>query len=72
MIKGAKALRTLLEDQLDLNAFVMTTGSEGLHVAVPIRPKKDFDEIHSFTKKVAEHLASQQPDAFTTAVRKEN
>lgn len=71
VIKGAKALRTLLEDQLDLNAFVMTTGSEGLHVVIPIRPQKDFDAVHSFAKRVVEYLADQHPEAFTTAMRKE-
>src|SRR5699024_3284888 len=38
VIAGAKALHKLLEEELNLNAFVMTTGSEGMHIVCPIRP----------------------------------
>lgn len=70
VIKGAKALRLLLEDELDLNAFVMTTGSEGLHVVCPIRAQKGFDEVRTFAKDVAEYLVQKQPDDFTVEMRK--
>lgn len=71
VLKAAKFLRSLLEDQLGLNAFVMTTGSEGLHVLCPLRVKKGFDEVRSFASDVAEYMTHEQPDAFTVATRKE-
>ncbi|SHF47263.1 bifunctional non-homologous end joining protein LigD [Fodinibius roseus] len=70
VLEGAKFLRSLLEKQLGLNAFVMTTGSEGLHVLCPLRVKKGFDEIRSFARDVAEYMAREQPDTFTVATRK--
>lgn len=72
VIKGAKALHSLLDEQLDLNAFVMTTGSEGLHVVLPLRARKPFDEVRSFAKNVARYLAQNQPDLFTDEMRKED
>lgn len=70
VIKGAKALRTLLEDELDLNPFLMTTGSEGMHVVCPIKATHDFEEVRSFTQKAAEYLANENADSFTIEVRK--
>jgi bifunctional non-homologous end joining protein LigD len=54
-----------------LNPFVMTTGSKGLHVIIPIKPKHDFDKVREFAKKTAEELADKYPDKLTTEVRKE-
>lgn len=71
VLKGAKFLKSLLEDQLGLTSFVMTTGSEGLHVLCPLRAEKGFDEVRSFASDVAEYMAQEQPDAFTKATRKE-
>lgn len=71
VIAGAKALHELLEEELNLNAFAMTTGSEGMHVVCPIRPANDFDTVRSFAEKVSGYLAKQHPDDFTTNVRKE-
>lgn len=70
VIEGAKALRTLLEEELDLNTFLMTTGSEGMHVVCPIKATVDFEEVRAFTRGVAEFLAGEHSDAFTTEVRK--
>lgn len=71
VIKGAKALHSLLEEELGLNTFVMTTGSKGLHVVCPVKPEKDFDEVHTFAKNVAEHIAEKNSDSFTTKNRKD-
>src|SRR5699024_599271 len=72
VIKGAKALKQLLEEKLDLNTFVMTTGSEGLHVISPIKPTHDFEAVHTFAKKTANLLKKQNADDFTTEMRKED
>lgn len=71
VIEGAKALHVLLGKKLGLNAFVMTTGSKGLHVVCPLKPEKDFDEIRDFAKKTANHLSNSHPDAYTTETRKD-
>ncbi|MBK8905241.1 MAG: non-homologous end-joining DNA ligase [Anaerolineaceae bacterium] len=67
---AARALRTALID-LGLTPFVMTTGSRGLHVTVPLDRSADFDTVRAFARQVADTLAGQQPDKFTTEVRKE-
>lgn len=72
VLKGAKALHSLLENRLDLNTFVMTTGSEGLHVVCPIRARNTFDEVRAFAKNVAQYLVQDQPDAFTVEMRKKD
>lgn len=66
---AALALRELL-DELELPAAVMTTGSRGLHVLVPLDRRADFDEAREFARSVADLLAARYPDRLTTEARK--
>lgn len=68
--RAALLLRGLL-DELDLPAFPMTTGSRGLHVAVPLQRHEDIDEVRDFARQVADTLAHRHPEELTTQVRKE-
>lgn len=70
VIKGARALKKCLEDELGLNTFVMTSGSKGLHINSPIEATFDFEEVRSFAEKVASYVAQNNPDKFTTEIRK--
>ncbi len=67
--KAAKLFKTLLED-IGLTPFVMTTGSKGLHVTVPIKREFDFDQVRAFTRTVAARLVEQHPEHLTLEVRK--
>jgi bifunctional non-homologous end joining protein LigD len=67
---AARRLRDVL-DRIGLVPFVMTSGSRGLHVYVPVRAEKGFDEVKALARDVAELLARRHPDALTTEVRKE-
>jgi bifunctional non-homologous end joining protein LigD len=58
-------------EQLRLPSAVMTTGSRGLHVLVPLDRSETFDEVRSFAGDVAELLTLSHPDTLTTEVRKE-
>lgn len=69
--EGARQMRAMLE-ALDLPVFVMTTGSRGLHVVVPIKPELDFKEIKPFAKKLAEQLIEKHPERFTIEMLKKN
>lgn len=71
VVKAARALRKRLEEERGLPAFVMTTGSKGLHVVVPLRPKALFDEVREYARAVSEALAEAHPDEFTTETRKD-
>ncbi|OZV69798.1 non-homologous end-joining DNA ligase [Winogradskyella aurantia] len=70
-IKAAKAVRNLLENELELKAFLMTTGSRGLHIAVPLKADESFDTMHEFSRLVSHYICSNSPNEFTTAVRKD-
>lgn len=69
-IEGARELRNLLENKLGFKAFLMTTGSKGLHVIVPLKQKESFEEVHAFAKAVSIYISSSNPDKYTTAIRK--
>jgi bifunctional non-homologous end joining protein LigD len=57
-------------DEIGMRPYVMTTGSKGLHVVLPLEPEADFDEVRAFARQVAEALAARYPDRLTTAPRK--
>lgn len=69
--KTAGCFRRILADELGLISYLMTTGSRGLHVVVPVKPEFDFDDIREFAKGVTHVLASRYPDELTTEIRKE-
>ena len=62
--RAARLLRDLLEGA-GLTAFVMTTGSRGLHVRVPIQPVHGFDETGAFAADVAAQVAALDPGRVT-------
>lgn len=55
--------------RLNMHAFVMTTGSKGMHVVLPLDGKSRFKETREFAKTVAEKLAGDYPDKYTTETR---
>ena len=65
----AQALKDLL-DRLRLPAYLKTTGSRGLHVAVPLRPSEEFDPVRAFAKELARVVVSQEPGQRTLEQRK--
>ncbi len=67
---AAGAARKLL-GELGLPSFLMTTGSRGLHVVVPLDRSADFDACRDFARRVAAVLAGRYPDRLTSEVRKE-
>jgi len=67
---AALELKKALEGE-GLTPFVMTTGSKGLHVTVPIKPDHGFDRVREFAEDVADRLAGKFPDRLTTESRKE-
>ncbi|GAB2892644.1 non-homologous end-joining DNA ligase [Streptomyces deserti] len=69
--EAARLLGELL-DELNLPSALMTTGSRGLHVIVPLGGHHDFDEVRAFARDVAETLADAHPDRLTTAARKKD
>jgi bifunctional non-homologous end joining protein LigD len=66
----ALTVKSLLAEY-QLNAFVKSTGSRGLHVVVPIQVGPDFEQTHQFADHVAQRLAADDPDHLTTEFIKE-
>lgn len=61
----ALELKTFLED-LGLTPFVMTTGSRGVHVVIPLKHQETFDEVRAFARQLVEVFAAKHPDTLTT------
>lgn len=66
---AARELHGLLED-VGLESFVMTSGSRGLHVHVPLDAAAGFDDVRVLASEVADRLADRYPDRLTTEQRK--
>lgn len=66
----AEAVRAVLE-QVALPAYVKTTGSLGLHVAVPLKREEHFDFIRAFARHVAEIVVEDDPQHRTLEQRKD-
>ncbi|QHS22045.1 DNA ligase D [Virgibacillus sp. MSP4-1] len=71
-IKAAKLLKTIC-DQLDLYAFVKTSGKKGLQVHLPLPEKAlTYEETRAFTEAAAQLLVQKHPDDFTMERLKKN
>lgn len=68
---AAKKLKRLLGDEMNLENYIMTTGSRGLHVVVPLSDYVSFEKSQEFSRFAAEIMVEREPDKFTTNVRKE-
>ena len=64
VIEAAYALKDVL-DNLELPSYVKATGSRGLHIAVPLDRKEDFDSVRGFARGVAEVVAARAPTRYT-------
>ncbi len=57
--------------ETEIKSYVMTTGSRGLHVLVPLDRDASFDEVRETAEEIAHHLARRYPQAMTTEIRKD-
>ena len=67
---AARHLREVIEE-VGLAPYVMTTGSKGLHVAVPLKLGASFDAVRDFARELATYVADQHADSYTLEPRKE-
>jgi len=52
-------------DGLGLSAWVKTSGSRGIHIYVPLKPRYDFTQSLAFAELVGAYAAKLKPDTFT-------
>jgi bifunctional non-homologous end joining protein LigD len=69
VVKAAQFVRDVLKT-FKLTSWVKTTGGRGLHVVVPLKPKRTVAECLDFSRAVSEAIARTGPDAYTTAFAK--
>ncbi|HWI15310.1 MAG TPA: DNA ligase D, partial [Burkholderiales bacterium] len=69
VVEAVNLMKTLLEE-LGLQSYLKTTGGKGLHIVVPLKPARGWDEIKGFSKSVAEFLVRTFPERFTDKVTK--
>jgi bifunctional non-homologous end joining protein LigD len=67
---AALRLRDILEHELGLTSFVMTTGSRGLHIWVPLKRRYDFEYVHKFARDVAHVMVMRDPAHITLELTK--
>lgn len=64
VIDAAHVLKEIL-DELKLPAYLKTTGSRGLHIAVPLDGKQNFESVRTFARNVAEVVVARDPARYT-------
>ncbi|HVO75187.1 MAG TPA: non-homologous end-joining DNA ligase [Ignavibacteriaceae bacterium] len=69
--KSAGHLLKFLSEQLKLHVFLMTTGSRGIHLIMPLIRDKNFDEVRAFSQAAAKRIIIKYPELMTMEVRKE-
>lgn len=68
---GVKYLKEIL-DNLNLKAFLKTSGGKGYHVVIPFRTQITWKKFYKISEDIANILVNTYPDIFTTNIRKEN
>ncbi|OLO05068.1 DNA ligase D [Salinicola socius] len=70
VIDVARELRQALAE-LELTAFLRTTGGKGLHLVVPLKPHADWETAKAFAEAVCERCAERHPDQLTLNMSKQ-
>lgn len=71
-IKAANLLKEWL-DQMQLSAFIKTSGSKGLQLYIPLPDNQlTYEQAGTFTEALARLLVQQHPDLFTIERMKKN
>jgi bifunctional non-homologous end joining protein LigD len=69
VIDAARETRQRLAEA-GLAAFVKTSGGKGLHVVSPLKPKAAWPAVKTFTKGLADAMASDDPNRFVSTITK--
>jgi bifunctional non-homologous end joining protein LigD len=69
MVAAATLMQRALE-KIGLTAWLKTTGGKGLHVVVPIVPKRDWSRCLQFARDLAGTIAASDPSRYTISFPK--
>ncbi len=53
-------------DKIGLKGYPKTTGGDGMHIFVPVKPHYSYEQVRTFAEVIARLLAGERPDLFTT------
>lgn len=67
--KAAFTIKDVLDD-LEIESFLCTTGSSGLHILIILDREEAFDQSLAFGNQLADYFTDQHQEIFTTASRK--
>lgn len=62
--EGAQELKDIL-DKLKIKSYLMTTGKEGLHIYIPLKPNYSFDEAREWTKELFSYVVKSNTEKYT-------
>jgi bifunctional non-homologous end joining protein LigD len=67
-LKGCEIALRLKEilDELDLKAFVKTSGKTGIHIYVPVKRRLKYKAVRSSAETIGKYLVGKYPDEITT------
>jgi bifunctional non-homologous end joining protein LigD len=69
VMEAARTVRDALK-ALGLTGYVRTTGSRGLHVVAPLRPRAGWEACHAVARRIASAMVAQAPDRYTLTISK--
>jgi bifunctional non-homologous end joining protein LigD len=55
---------------LGLESFLKTTGGKGLHIVIPVEPKRNWVAVKQFAHSFALAMEQQQPDLYLSKMSK--
>jgi len=64
-IKTIAFLTRQVLNELGLRCYIKTSGSQGLHVYLPVENKYSYEKVRDFARTVAEIICTMQPDIAT-------
>jgi bifunctional non-homologous end joining protein LigD len=68
VLKVALTMKEVLKD-LGLKGYPKTSGSSGVHIYVPLRPKYEYEEAAAFAERVSVRVAESVPEIATVERR---
>ncbi len=64
-VKTIALLTRQILNELGLRSYIKTSGSEGLHIYLPVENKYSYEEIRDFGRSVAQIICTMQPEIAT-------
>jgi bifunctional non-homologous end joining protein LigD len=68
VLEVALAMKEVLK-RLGLTGYPKTSGSSGIHIYVPVRPRYDYEEVADFAEEVSTRVAERVPKIATVERR---